>query len=643
MRFSGRPLLLVLGMGGVLLAQDLTIGWGTLPHGYRSPRPAPVRLANSQRIEKLTRDGKLYLSLQDAIALALEDNLDLELERYDLHIADTDVLRAKAGALPRGVSLSTVEGPAGVGAPSVGASITGPSTLGGGDIPALNAVVGTGTETDLSILGSLPLSTGPAPPNLDPTLNATFNWNKQSVPQNSTFLPGLRSLNSNSYETDVSLQKGFLTGGTASIGWDNLHQNINSPLLTYNPSITSSAYVSVTQPLLRGFGIGVNNRYIRITKNNRQVADFVFQQQVMNTVSAVSRLYWDLASLTEDVQVRREALQSAQQLLKDNQNAANEGTMAPIDVTRAKAEVARRQRDLSVSQTLVRQQGEILKDYLSKSDFEHNQSVNPGEIEVVVTDHVVVPPAESIGAMPELTAEAFKNRPDLAQARLQLENSQISLKGSKSALLPELDLFASVQNNSLIGDRNALANNPALTGSTPLGAVVTDPLFLGGFGDGLGQLANHNFPNYQAGLQLSIPLANRAARADVARDQLQTRQQEIRLRQLEKRVKLEITNAVLAVQQARSSYEAAVQERVLQQQTIESEKEKLDVGASTTYLVIQYEGDLAQAKSAEISAQSDYMKAKTALDRALGTILTANHVSLAEALDGVVSNGAASH
>jgi outer membrane protein len=634
----------MLGMGGVLLAQtppptqNVTQGWGTLAHGYRSPNLAPVHLANSQRIEKLTRDGKLYLSLQDALALALEDNLDLELERYDLRIADTDVLRAKSGQFPRGIALSTREGPAGVGAPSVGTSITGPATLGGGDIPALNSVVGTGTETDLSILGSLPLSTGPAAPNLDPTLNASFNWNKQSAPQNSTFLPGLRSLNSTTYDTDVSLQKGFLTGATASIGWDSLHQNVNSPLLTYNPSITSSAFVSVTQPLLRGFGIGVNNRYIRITKNNRQVADYVFQQQVMSTVSAVSRLYWDLASLTEDVQVRREALDSAQQLLKDNQNAAAEGTMAAIDVTRAKAEVARRQRDLSVSQTLVRQQGEILKDYLSKSDFEHNL----GEIEVVVTDHVIVPPAEPIAPMPELTAEAFKNRPDLAQARLQLENSQISLKGSKSALLPELDVFASVQNNSLIGDRNALANSPVLTGSTPLAAVVNDPLFLGGFGDGLGQLANHNFPNYQAGLTLSIPLSNRAGRADVARDQLQTRQQQIRLRQLEKQVKLEITNAVLAVQQARASYEAAVQERILQQQTIESEKEKLDVGASTTYLVIQYQGDLAQAKSAEISAQSDYMKAKTALDRALGTILTANHVSLGEALDGVVSSSAGS-
>jgi len=638
MKFLARTLSSLLGAGSLLLAQapaptqNVTQGWGTLAHGYRGPSIAPVHLANSQRIANLTREGKLYLSLQDAIALALEDNLDLELERYDLRIADTDVLRAKSGQFPRGVSLSTREGPAGVGGPSVGASITGPGTLGGGDIPALNSVLGTGTETDLSILGSLPLSTGPAAPNLDPTLNASFNWNKTSVPQNSTFLPGLRSLNSTTYDTDVSLQKGFLTGATASIGWDNLHQNVNSPLLTYNPSITSSAFVSVTQPLLRGFGIGVNNRYIRITKNNRQVADFVFQQQVMSTVSAVSRLYWDLASLTEDVQVRREALDSAQQLLKDNQEAVTEGTMAPIDVTRAKAEVARRQRDLSVSQTLVRQQGEILKDYLSKSDFEHSL----GEIEVVVTDHVVVPPAEPITPMPELTAEAFKNRPDLAQARLQLENSQISLKGSKSALLPELDVFASVQNNSLIGDRNVLANNPALTGSTPLGAVITDPLFLGGFGDGLGQLANHNFPNYQAGLQLSIPLSNRAGRADVARDQLQTRQQEIRLRQLEKRVKLEITNAVLAVQQARSSYEAAVQERVLQQQTIESEKEKLDVGASTTYLVIQYQGDLAQAKSAEISAQSDYMKARTALERALGTILTANHVSLGEALDGAV-------
>ncbi|HEX4164022.1 MAG TPA: TolC family protein [Bryobacteraceae bacterium] len=604
---------------------DVMHGWGTIAQGYRTPAVPSARLSNSSRLDSLIRDGKLYLSLQDAIALALENNLDIELQRYDLAIANTDIVRAKSGAFPRGVPLSIEEGPNGVGGPSVNASISGTGTLGGGDIPALNGVVGSGTETDLSILGSIPLATGPGVPQFDPTLTGTFGWNHTSDPQNSTFLPGLRSLNTNATEADVALQKGFVTGATASVGWDNLHQNTNSPLVTYNPSITSDMYVNLSQPLLRGFGPAVNNRYVRITRNNRQVSDLVFEQQVISTVAAVVRLYWDLVSLNRDVAVRSDALASAERLLRDNQASAEEGTRASIDVTRAQAEVARRRRDLAVSKTLVRQQSEVLKDYLTRSVNDNRLT----DLPLVPTDSVQVPPQKTLPPVGELLEQAFRNRPELAQLRLQLANSQLSLKGSKSALLPELDLVASASNNALIGDPNPLANDPTLTGGTTNpSSIVRDPLFLGGYGDALAQLAHRNFPDYGVGVQLSIPLANRAARADVARDLLQLRQQEIRLRQLEKRVKLEITNASIAVEEGRASYEAAVHERILQQQTVHAEVEKLEVGASTSYLVIQYQGDLAQAQSAEISAQSDYIKAETALQRALGTLLDTNHVIL---------------
>jgi outer membrane protein len=605
-------------------------GQNDLGRGFRVPPTAAAHLANSTRIDALTRGGKLYLSLHDAIALALENNLDLELERYDLRIADTDVLRARAGSAPRGVPLSVHEGPSGVGVPSVNAGVTGPGTLGGGDIPALNGVVGTGTQTDLSIIGSLPLSTGPAVPDLDPTLSGSFRWNRSSDPQNSTFLPGLRSLNSDTVGGGVAFEKGFLSGATAKVGWDSLRQDINSPLLSYSPYVTSNLYVTVTQPLLRGAGIAVNNRYIRITKNNRTISDMVFRQQLMATVSAVVQLYWDLASWKEDAGVRQETLQSARQLLSDTQSAVAEGTLAPIDITRARAEVARRERDLSVSLTLVRQQSQVLLDYVTRGALKNE----PASVEVV--DHVEVPADESIPALPELLTQALSERPDLGQARLQLLNSQIALKGSRSALLPELNAFASTQSQALTGSPNVVANSPVLTGTSAFAGAQTDPLFLGGYGDSVGQVFKHNFPSYEVGLEFSIPLSNRAARADAARDQLQTRQQEIRLRQLEKRTHLELTNAVLAIQQARASYTAATNERLLQQQTVEAEREKLAVGNSTTYLVMQYQGDLAQAKSAEIAARNDYMKAKTALQRALGTILTSNNVSVSEGIAGVM-------
>jgi outer membrane protein len=620
--------------GSASILSTPAIGQHDLGRWYGVPPVASPRLSNSARIEKLVRDHKLYLSLQDAVALALENNLDLELERYDVRIAATDVLRAKSGAFPRGVALSIHEGPAGVGGPSAtGSSTTGAGTLGGGDIPALNGLIGTGTQTDLSILGSLPLSTGPSVPDLDPTITGLFDWNRTSDPQNNIFLTGLRSLNGDSEEMDVALQKGFTTGATASIGWTNFRQDVNSPLLVYNPSTASSLFVSLNQPLLRGFGTSVNNRYIRITKNNQRISNLVFEQQVMTTVSSVVQLYWDLASLKEDVEVRREALQAAQQLYRDNVASASEGTLASIDVTRARAEVAHRERDLSVSQTLVRQQTEVLKDYLTRTALDDTLA----DLEVEVTDRVETPNTQAIPSAEELMTEALNSRPDLAQARLQLQNSQISLKGSKNALLPELNVFARVQNSSLAGSQNPVANSPVLTGTAALASVQPNPALLGGYTDGVGQLFDHDFPRYEAGLQLNLPLANRAARADAARDLLQARQQEIRLRQLEKRAKLEITNAVLAIQQAKASFEAASRERALQQEAVAAEREKLNVGASTTYTVMEYQGELAEARSAEISARSSFMKAQTALQRALGTILTANNVSLSDAVGGVSS------
>jgi outer membrane protein TolC len=270
----------------------------------------------------------------------------------------------------------------------------------------------------------------------------------------------------------------------------------------------------------------------------------------------------------------------------------------------------------------------VVKDFLTRTVLKPELA----NLSVVTTDAAEVPNSENFGTVDELAAQAFKTRPDLAQARLQLENSQISLKGSKNAVLPSLDLRASLQENALVGDPNRFT-----TSSLGTVAIQPEPFFLGSYGDALGQLFHHNFPDYGVGVSLNVPLANRAARADVARDQLQVRQQQIRLRQLEKEVWLEVQNALIAVQQARETYKSAQQERILQEQTVESENERLEVGATTNYQVIQYQRDLAQARSAEISAASDYFKARIALERAAGTILTDNGVILSEAVTGQVA------
>lgn len=600
---------------------------GQLLDAYRVPEVGSARFHNSPRWDQLLRDGKIYLSLADAISLGLENNLDLELVRYAPRIAETDVLRASAGGSLRGVPLSVREGPQGLGTPAVGPN----GTLGGGDTPALNALVGPGVQTDLSILGSLPLSTGTMVPSLDPVLTGGFGWNHNSVPQNSAFFPDIRSLNSQTAWGGIGLQQGFITGGYLDVSWDNQRQKVNSPLLNYNPANTASLGVTFTQPLLRGFGLAVNDRYIRIAKNNKQVTDFVFQQQVIATVSAIVRLYWDLVSLGQDTEVRRQAQISAEQLLEDTKNQMQAGTAAPIDVVRAQAELARRKRDVSVSESLRRQQEVVLKDFLSRAKLDAVISTAT----IVPTDTVKIPAQEAVEPLDDLVSQAFHNRPDLAQAKLQLVNSEISLKGSKSALLPALDLVAAAQNNGLAGNPYGVTvlpgGNPILGGPRP-----GDPLLTGGFGSATSQLFSRNFPDYGVGVKLSIPLRNRAARADVIRDQLTVRQQQIRLQQLEKQVRLEVTNALIAVQQARDTWEATQQERILGEQTLQAEQEKMDVGASTSFYVIQYQRDLAAAQSAEVSALASYVKARTALQRALGTTLTDHSIEFAEALEGTV-------
>jgi outer membrane protein len=599
---------------------------GGIRSAYRTPAVAPLHLENSGRLESLFRDNRITLSLEDAIALALENNLDLELVRYAPRLAETDLLRAEAGSALRGIPLSVREGPAGLGAPAEGPN----GTLGGGNTPGLNALTGPGVQTDLSIIGSLPLSTGPPVPSFDPVILGNIGWNHTSDPQNSTFLSNLRSLNASTAVANFGLQQGFATGGSFDVGWNTFRQRVNNPLLNLNPAISSSLGLTFTQPLLRGFGPAVNKRYIKIAKNNLHIADFVFRQQVIATVSGIVRLYWDLASLNEDVRVRQEAVTSAEQFLADNKTQIEAGTVAPVDVTRAEAELSRRRRDLAVARSLVRQEEAVLKDYLTRSPLDSTLASAP----IVLSDRMTIPPQERIEPLNDLVSKALRLRPDVAQARLQITNSEISLQGSKSALRPALDLVASAQNNGLAGRPNGLALTP---GSPLLGGAGGDGFLTGGYGDAVSQLFSRNFPDYAVGLQLTIPVRNRTARADVVRDQLSVREQQIRLQQLEKQVRLEVTNALIAVEQARESFEAAQSERVLQEEILSAEREKLEVGASTSFYVVQYQRDLAGARSAEISALASYQKAKTVLQRSVGTILEDYSIVMDEAVRGSVS------
>jgi outer membrane protein len=588
---------------------------GGLASGYRAPRVSDVYLEDSVRLQSLFRDGRIYLSLRDAISLALENNLDLELERYGIRLADSDVLRAKAGFLPRGVPLSIRESEAGLGTPVIGPN----GTLAGGDSPTLNSLIGPGVQVDLSILGSVPLPTGPTPPNLDPQIVGNANWSHESDIQNSIFLPNIRSLNSNATVANIAYQQGFTSGGSLDLFFNNSRLNQNNPLLLYNPTVTSNVGITFTQPLLRGFGFETNRRYIKIAANNRRVSDTVFLQQLIATVSGIVRLYWDLQSLNGDVRVREGAVSSADQFLRDSRNQMEAGTFAQVDVTRAQAELSRRQRDLSVARSLVRQQEAVVRDYITRGRVEGALANAP----IVATDPLPQPSSTENLSVDQLYSEALHNRPDAAQVKIQLENAELSLRGSQNGVRPELDVVAT-------------AENTGLAGATIQQGVTADPLLTGGYGSALTQLAHNNFPTYSVGVQLALPIRNRAARSDVLRDELTVRQQQIRIRQLEKQIRLEVTNASIAVDEARETYEATKSERISQEQTLDTEQQKLEVGASTVYFVIQYQRDLAAARSAEVSALASYQKAKTALQRATGSILNDYQIVLDEAFRGAV-------
>ncbi|MGH9721569.1 MAG: TolC family protein [Bryobacteraceae bacterium] len=593
-------------------------GFGKITAPYKVPSLPPLNLANSNRLDSLLRAGNLYLSLQDAIALALENNLDIELQRYGAQIADANIMRAKAGGLLRGVPASVQQGPSG--APAQRGQDTGITQSASAQA---NAAAG-GTGTVIS-------QTGSVIPNLDPALTGFLRWAHTTNPQTSTFVSGTNTLVNRNDLANFSYQQSFLTGTSVSLGLANSHLTSTSLRSELNPSSSSSLNLNITQRLLQGFGLAVNSRNIRVAKNNREVSDLIFRQQVITTVSAIINLYWDLVSFREDVKVREQAVELNKKLLDDNRKQVEIGTLAPIEVVRAEAELANAEQDLTSAQTRVLQQETILKSALSRTGV---ASPAVSEARVIPTDQIQMPATEPIEPVQDLIASALRTRPEIAQRRIQLENDRINLRGSRSQLLPTLDAVANFANNGLAGHVSEL---PLPSGSPP--RAVT-PFFVGGYGTVLSQLFSRNFPDYSIGFQLNIPLRNRSAQADMALDQLSLRQREIGLQQLDNQIRVDVKNSLIALQQSRAVYQAAQKTRVFREQTLDAEQKKYGLGASTIFNVILVQRDLAAAQSAEVTALSNYSRAKVQLELATGETLSRNNISIQEAFRGAVSRPA---
>ena len=605
-----------------LLAGVLCVGQAMAQTGL--PRQSrPLSFENSARVHELIRAGSMYLSLQDALALAIENNLDIELQRFTVPSANTELLRAKGGGIVRGLNYTLAEAPTGVGGP-LSPVLTNPtaslSATAGSSVTtnALELGVLAGPQTILSVQGTVPQSVGTPIPIYDPAIVGQWNWNHQTTPQSNSVITGTPSLITNTVLGNAGVQEGFSSGAVASLAFNNSHQSLNSLRTAYNPYTGSSLGLNVTQPLLRGFGMSLNRRFIRIAGDEQKIGSLLFRQQLIATVYGVIRLYTDFVALYEDVKVKQESQTLAQKLLSDVKAQVEEGTLAPVEETRANAQVFSTRQDLVNSQGLLEEQEAILKNVLTRQGNE-DELVRAAHI--IPTDTLEIPAQENVQPIQDLITEALGNRPDLGQARLQIDVSKIGLQGSKSATRPEVDLVGVVQNNGLAG-----ALNPLLP--------TADPALIGGYGGVLDQIFARKYPTYGVGLQFNLPIHNRIAEADLARDEIQVKQSQVRLRQLENQARLEVEDALIAMRRARAASEAAAQARALQEQSLQIEQAKFEVGASTSFFVIQYESQLAQARSTEVAARSAYVKARAALQRAIGSILNENHVSIAAAEKG---------
>ncbi len=594
-------------------------GW--LKNAYVEHPIAPLDLSNSPRIRQVLRSGNIYLSLSDAVALAIQNNLDIELERYALPSADTEVLRAKGGGVVRGLTYIVFEAPVGVGGPDsplVTAAAT--ANIAAGSVPTNPSELGALAEAqdNLSLLQAIPLSIGPPLPQFDPAITGQVNWTRSTVPDIDPAAYGVNALTGNNANYNVGYTQGFGPGTALTVGFNNSYNTTNSLQSAFSPYTTSNLGFTITQPLMRGFGLAVNRRFIRISKNEQKIANLLVQQQLIATVYGVVRLYTDLVALYEDVKVKEETLASAEKLYTDTKAEVDEGTQAPVELTRANAQVSSIRQDLINSRGLLEEQEAVVKNLITRRTDNDPEILNA---RIIPTDTIEVPGTEETRPLQELVSLAFANRPDLAQAGVQVDNTQISLEGSRNELRPQIDVVGTAQNNALAGQLNPLV--PSI-----------DSSLIGGYGNALDQLATRKYPSYGVGLNINLPLRNRIAQADVTRDEILLRQSQVLQQQLRKQAQLEVEDAVIAMRRARSSYDAAVQTQTLQQESLDAEQAKFDVGASTSFFIIQYQSFLAQAKSTVVVAKSAYLKARAALERATGTILADNNVSLPDAVRG---------
>jgi len=585
------------------------VGRFLAPFHLEKRQVAPAKLTNTPRLESLVRGGNLYLSVQDVIALVLENNLDIAVQRYSPYLAREVVRRAEGGGILRSVDTPIVAGPTSVSTAGISAATSG---LVGG------AGLGTG--------GGIVTQVGPTPPNLDPYIALQGQVTHFTTPQTNTVVNQTTALVQSFRSFAAQYGQQWTTGTSAYVTFSNQRSFYNSPAFLVNPTLTGYFDIYLTQNLLQGFSPAVNSRDIKVARNNMKVSRLQVQLQVATTVAAVLNLYYDLVSFDEAVRIKQGALETAQKLYEGNVKQKEIGALAGIEVTRAAAGVSAAKEDLLIAQTNVAQQEIVLKNALSRNGI---QSSWLDEVHIVPLDHIEVPKQEEIRPVQDLVSEALQNRLEIDRAKVDLDSRKIMIKGDRNGLLPALQAFTEFTNHGLGGDIN------------PYNPAIPNPYFLGGNSTAISQLFRRNFPDYSAGFSLNIPFRNRAQQADYVTDQLQLRQAELQMQRAINQVRVDVKTAVIGLEQARSRYEAAGDTRKLAEQTLDAEQKRFQAGVGSVALVMQAQKDLAVAEDAEVQSMANYTHAKIFFDQAMGRTLDVNHISVEEAIAGEVKRPSA--
>jgi len=619
--------LLLFGLGpGQLGAQDQTpqgnaflkdyskgpswFGHFTAP--YRQQAIPPISLENSPRLKDLIRDGKLQISMADALALAIEDNLEIAVERQVVPMSQTDVLRSSSGSAARGFSGATI--PLGL---SAGALGTGVSTaVTGGGVGNAGGISGGGGAVNIAPVGTF-----------DPTINYAFSWDRTTSPLNSLVVAGVPSVTTYSASYSGSYTQLLPTGTSYFVSLNGLRSSSTQQSLLFNPDVATRLSVGFNQPLLSGFGRKPNLRFLLVAKNNENVSGAIFRTQLQATMQQVENAYWDMAQFQQNVKVAQDALTAAQRLYENSKRQAEVGALAPLDVVSAQSAMAAAERDLVVAKTNFEIQGITLKNLLSKRIDPELEAA-----EIVTTDPLPEPRDSDIPALQDVLTEALRSRPDLQVAQMNLLNEQISTQYTTNNLLPTGNVFGEYAASGLQGNCVVTARATCNTTGVPLGTVVP-----AGTSASLNQTIDAKFPEEAVGFSLTLPIKNRSAQADNLRAQFETQQTQINLQALQNQAEIAIRQAMIGLVQGKAQIQAAHEAVLLAQQSMDAEQKKLQVGASTFYNVVLRQRDLTTAQYAEIQAGDAYAKALVAMDQARGTMLERNGMTFEDALSGTIN------